>query len=332
VVGIVHTNYRVYLAAMGYDGFLGAPTVRDSIFFSFTSLVCSAYCDVTIKLSAAGVSLPNEVTCNVHGVRDEFLRIGSKAHAQQRRGAAEEAAVYFLGKAVFPKGWRQLLDLLRSGALGDAGDVRIDGYGGGPDWDAIREEAEGLGDGRRLRVMSWLYHSDPKIHGYRVLVNPSTSDILCTVTAEAIAMRKRVVLARHPSNQFFQEHFPGQCHFFEPDDPASFAAALREAIAQEATPELTEQQRQLLSWDAAVDRLCDAAEVRVLSGEFSRPSSLASARTAYKVHHGLQNDAPMLSNLLKKATQKDSEITPWKEYLDRFRQTDAGRWLVKGSQ
>lgn len=332
VVGIVHTNYRVYLAALGYEGFLGSPAVRDSIFYSFTSLVCSAYCDVTIKLSGAGVTLPNEVTCNVHGVRDEFFEIGGEAESHQRHADSAEPIVYFLGKAVFPKGWRQLLDLL-GGASGALGGVGVEGYGSGPDLEAIGAEAAALcGDGGSapLRVRPGLDHADEKIRGYRILVNPSTSDILCTVTAEAIAMRKRVVLPRHPSNQFFEEHFSDRCHFFEADDVETFAGALRSALGAELPPQLKEEQKAPLTWDSAVDRLCDAAEVRVLSGKHTRPSEVASARTAYKVHHGLQNDAPMLSEALKKATQKDAKPAPWQEYLAEFRETDAGRSLLRG--
>lgn len=342
VIGIVHTNYQAYLEKMGYEGLLSTPEVRDGIFLTFTSMVCSAYCDVTIKLSTAGVSLPNEVCSDIHGVRNEFFEIG-KAVPDVSRGSSrssssssksspsdsEPVQAYFLGKAVFQKGWGELLDYLKAGSSRCA-DVCIDGFGSGPDLEAIRKGAEEVRStgGAQLQVFEGLDHSDPRIHEFSVLVNPSTSEMLCTVTAEALAMCKRVVLPRHPSNLFFTENFPDRCHLFEPGKVASFEGAVREALAAGRPPPLSHEMEQLLSWESAIERLCDAVEVRVLSGSYQRPSAVASARLAYDLHRRIQTESPTLSNLLKSATLKEKSPTPWEDYMIKWQESESGKFIM----
>lgn len=338
VIGVVHTNYDAYLKAMTYEGLLSAPAVRDSLFFSFTSLVCSAYCDVTVKLSGAGVYLPNEVVCNIHGVRDEFMEVGrhagkrSRGSDQSSSSSSGKAKAYFLGKAVFQKGWGELLSLLEEAGHSCA-ELTFDGFGSGPDWEAISERADRLAKsgGAQLKVATGLDHGDDTFHDYPVLVNPSTTDMLCTVTAEALAMGKRCVLARHVSNAVFEEHFSDRCHFFDPRDVAGFERSLRKALAAKWPGPLSDEQQQMLSWSAAVDRLIDVAEVRVLSGTLSRPSDVQSSQLAYDLHQGIQTTTPAIGDYLKDVTLRESSSsaasTPWEQYLNRWRQTNTGRSL-----
>eukprot|EP00929_Paragymnodinium_shiwhaense_P059008 TRINITY_DN29540_c0_g1_i1.p1 TRINITY_DN29540_c0_g1~~TRINITY_DN29540_c0_g1_i1.p1 ORF type:complete len:702 (+),score=205.26 TRINITY_DN29540_c0_g1_i1:136-2241(+) len=324
VVGIVHTNYSAYAEA-GEDLFRVVGTVQEGSLTVSSTVVCLAYCDVNVKLSDTIIPLPNEVTCNVHGVRDEFLYIGDRMTGR-RSFDDRSASVYYIGKALYAKGWGELLDLLEA-AGSELDGFRIDGYGSGPSYEGIIERAGKLKEtrGALLDMHPGRDHADEGIHNYAVLVNPSTSDVLCTVTVEALAMGKRCVLARHPSNRFFENYFSSRCHFFEPDDVQGFVAAVKAACAEGPAERLPDDLRYTLTWEAACERLFDSAEVRVLSGNLERPTQTRSSRFAYKVHFDTLQEESVIADVIKSSTLAgkewtlDSTMAPIKErYLKRW--------------
>ena len=91
---------------------------------------------------------------------------------------------------------------------------------------------------------------------YKIFVNPSLSEVLCTTTAEALAMGKFVIIPVHPSNQFFMQ-FPN-CLAYR--NKVEFAANLLWAKSHEPEP-LTLEQQQLFTWEAATDRLVKASSI-----------------------------------------------------------------------
>jgi hypothetical protein len=90
----------------------------------------------------------------------------------------------------------------------------------------------------------------------KIFLNPSVTEVLCTTTAEALAMGKFVIIPVHPSNEFFY-HFPN-CLAYQ---------TMRECVekiqyALENKPmELSDAYKDLLTWEAATIRLYNACRI-----------------------------------------------------------------------
>lgn len=210
--------------------------------------VTRAYCDKVLRLSAATQDLPKSVVCNVHGVNPKFLEIGERMSAEKFSKGA-----YFLGKMVWAKGYRELIDLL-SKQKNDLNGFKIDVYGNGEDANEVQTAAKKLE--LNVNFMKGRDHADDSLHSYKIFVNPSVSDVLCTATAEALAMGKFVICADHPSNEFFRS-FPNCLTYKTPEE---FVNKIREAMCSEPHP-LTPEQRYNLSWEAATQRFMEFSDL-----------------------------------------------------------------------
>lgn len=107
-----------------------------------------------IRLSAATQDLPRSIICNVHGVNPKFLEIGMNSQAFTK-------SAYYIGKMVWSKGYRELLQLLLE-HQDQLSDLQVDLYGNGEDSDQVQEAA------RKLKMTVNVYpgrdHADPLFH------------------------------------------------------------------------------------------------------------------------------------------------------------------------
>ncbi|KAG6547818.1 hypothetical protein Mapa_010635 [Marchantia paleacea] len=248
VVGVVHTNYLEYVKREK-NGPLQAFFLEH-----VNNWMARIYCHKVIRLSGATQMFPKSMVCNVHGVSPKFLHIGEEIATHSKEGKVTfNKGAYFLGKMIWGKGYRELVDLLNQ-HKDELGAMDVDVYGNGEDSAEVEATSKKLG--LRVNFHQGRDHADDTLHGYKVFINPSISDVVCTTTAEALAMGKIVVCADHPSNEFFQS-FPN-CLVYKNSE--EFVQKVKEAMASEPVP-LTAEQRYLLSWEAATDRFLDCAEL-----------------------------------------------------------------------
>ncbi|CAB80864.1 predicted protein of unknown function [Arabidopsis thaliana] len=121
-------------------------------------------------------------------------------------------------------------------------------------------------------LLKLLEKHQKELADYKVFLNPSTTDVVCTTTAEALAMGKIVVCANHISNKFFKQ-FPN-CRTY--DDGQGFVRATLKALGEQPS-QLTEQQRHELSWEAATQRFIKVSDLNRLS----RADSNLSKRSVF---------------------------------------------------
>ena len=91
-----------------------------------------------VKLSDAVQTLPRQTTQFIHGVPQQFLAVGDKKSAPAAEGEERfSRGAYFMGKAVWAKGYTELLSLLESHRTAGNAEHHIDCYGNGEDLEAV---------------------------------------------------------------------------------------------------------------------------------------------------------------------------------------------------
>ncbi|KAL6521198.1 Digalactosyldiacylglycerol synthase 1, chloroplastic [Orobanche gracilis] len=157
VVGIVHTNYLEYIKREK-NGALQAFFVKH-----INNWVVRAYYHKVLRLSAATQDLPKSVICNVHGVNPKFLKIGEKVASEKERGEKTfSKGAYFLGKMVWAKGYKELIDLLATYKK-DLDGFNLDVYGNGEDAHEVKNTAKRLN--LNLKFMKGRDHADDSLQG-----------------------------------------------------------------------------------------------------------------------------------------------------------------------
>ena len=247
--------------------------------------MCRAHCHRIIKLSGTlePVAPEKELVENVHGVRGTFIDTGvalrnrlgkSGDKADSVFGATADPKIYFIGKMLWSKGLGSLMELLKFAEETTDLKVKIDMYGGGPDMKAAAAKAEKLG--LDMPFHGPLDHAELSFT-HKIFVNPSTSEVLCTTSAEALAMGKFLLLPSHPSNDFFAQ-FPNCLAYTTKEE---FVANLYYAITHEPEP-LSEEYARALGWEAATERLAASACIPVAEAE-ALQETVASDTAAVEV-------------------------------------------------
>ncbi|GMH36656.1 hypothetical protein BSKO_04529 [Bryopsis sp. KO-2023] len=281
VVGIMHTNYLDY-ARREENG-----EVKEGILHRVNQWVTRVHCHHVVKLSDAVQPLPRQRTEFVHGVSPSFLEVGKR---RARDAGAEEIdntfskGVYFLGKVLWAKGYTELVDLLSKHATAHHENFKVDIYGSGQDSAEVQQEAV-----RRNLDMTFFGardHADSSIDDYKIFVNPCTSDVVATTTAEALAMGKFVICADHPCNRFFSTF--QNCLIYK--NPEEFSQCVSAALASEPKP-LSEEEQTRLTWEAATERFLDVTELT----PHDRPRGLQAVvdNMCWAVHNSLTGVEPL---------------------------------------
>lgn len=228
VTGILHTNYIYYL-----KHHVPVSTWLKTVFNHYSRWLVQWHCDDVIRLGDNLPTFKHGQLLDVNGVHPAFFAIIPPENYQYN--------AYFMGKLVWEKGWQELIDLLAQSSLRE-----LDVFGNGDDKANI--DAYAQRQGIRLRHHGVSHNPASDLRDYKIFINPSRSEVVCTTTAEALAQGRFVIIPNDISNQRFQGY--KNCLYYD-----SLQAFLRQLqFAMENMPQIDPKVHHL-SFDAATERL-----------------------------------------------------------------------------
>ncbi len=222
------TNYAYYVGQTGLPGarWLGRQVTR------FHRRLVRRHTDFAVPVSPAVAEVTLGHPSRAAQVTGVFAGYAEVPPVLPGRGGA-----CFLGRLVWEKGLETVIEVARRTGR------TIDILGDGPDGAAIRARAREVS--APLRFLGATTAPWERLGDYRVFLNPSLSEVLCTATAEALVAGRHVVLSDCPANEPFRRY--PNTHFFATAEEA--ADALERAMAEPPLP--PEAARRDFDWRTA---------------------------------------------------------------------------------
>lgn len=230
VTGIVLTDYLYYLR----HNMPRYPMIA-ALLNGYNRWLIRHHCDDTLLLGRSIASWPGARYLFTSGIHPSFFRTVPIEYNSNK--------MYFMGKLIWEKGFRELIDLLSM-----AGVRQLDVFGMGKDRLEITSYAESKGVSFHFRGNS--DHPAVDLEPYKIFINVSRSEVSCTTSAEALGQGKFVILPDIPSNRDYKKF--KNCLMYSA--PEKFVRQLHFSCAHQPVqdPKIRE-----LSWEAAIDRLLE---------------------------------------------------------------------------
>ena len=233
IVGIIQSNYKERVKYLISPFNLKIQLYRLLLPY-YNAYICGKNCDRIISVSRSIEYKGNIIIARVNGVRDIFLQ-------QQNHQFIKD--FYYLGAVTWEKNLKELIEYC------GICKIPIDIYGSAINdnrstMEKIIKYSSEHGD--YLSFQGSTIEPHKTLASYKTYISCSVTEGYCAVHTEAIAMGKFVIIARHPSNEFFY----GYDNVLLFDNPQEFAQCIEYTLNNEPTP-LSKEELEKLSWKKA---------------------------------------------------------------------------------